>query len=232
MSSEKAGFADSLMTAVKDNPMAAALIGGGLLWLMTGDDKMRTAARSFTAAVSPAMDAGAKAAQSAATVVERSPPTAPGLDDDARSGISSAMSGAAEKVKDRVNDGVAYAQETLGRAADPSAGKQAYEKAQSSLADVLERQPLLLGAVGVAIGAAVAGAIRVTELENEAMGKFSSDLKEDIGTRSGAVVQSLQEASDTLKSEFADIGAEALDRGKQAGLGAIDAARGATNPSR
>jgi hypothetical protein len=240
MSSEKPGFVDSLVTAAKDNPVAAALVGGGLLWLMTGDEKMRTAVKSFTAAMTPARDFSAKAAQSGASVFETSPPTAPDLDDEtheatgamrkAAGAASDAVSDTAEKLKARLNDGVAYAQETLSGIADTSAGKQAYEKAQSSLAAALERQPLLLGAVGLAIGAAVAGAFKVTALESETMGKLSDDVKNDLGMRTEAVVQSLREASDTVKAEFADLGTEALDRARQAGLDAVEVAKEAAKP--
>jgi hypothetical protein len=141
-----------------------------------------------------------------------------------------AISGTAEKVKGSLNEGVAYAQDALSEIADSSAAKQAYEKAQSSLASAFERQPLLLGAVGVAIGAAVAGAFQVTALESETMGPLSDDLKNDLGKRTEAVAQSVREASDTVKAEFADLGNEALDRARQAGLDAVDAAREAAKP--
>lgn len=237
MSSEKPGFVDSLLVAAKDNPLAAALVGGGLLWLITGDEKMRTAAKSFTAAMAPAKDLGAKAAQSAASVFETSPPTAPDLDDEtheragamrkAAGAASDAVSNTAEKVKGRLNDGIASAQDTLSGIADSSAGKQTYEKARSSLAGAFERQPLLLGAVGIAIGSAVAGAFRVTALESETMGRLSDDVKNDFGRRTQAVAQSLREASDTVKAEFTDLGDEALDRVRQTGIDAVDAAKGA-----
>ncbi|MDI3562465.1 hypothetical protein [Bradyrhizobium sp. Arg816] len=237
MSSEKPGFVDSLLAAAKDNPLAAALVGGGLLWLITGDEKMRTAAKSFTAAMAPAKDLGAKAAQSAASVFETSPPTAPDLDDEAHEtagamrkaagAASDAVSNTAEKVKGRLNDGIASAQETLSGIADSSAGKQTYEKARSSLAGAFERQPLLLGAVGIAIGSAVAGAFRVTALESETMGRLSDDVKNDFGRRTQALAQSLREASDTVRAEFTDLGDEALDRVRQTGMDAVDAAKGA-----
>jgi hypothetical protein len=143
---------------------------------------------------------------------------------------SDAVSDSAANVRQRLNEGVAYAQEALSGIADSSAGKQAYEKAQSSLAVTLERQPLLLGAVGLAIGAAVAGAFRVTVPETETMGKLSDDLKNDLRSRTEAVSQSLREASDTVKAEFTDLGSEALDRARQAGLDAVDAARKAAKP--
>jgi hypothetical protein len=239
MSREKIGFVDGLVAAAKDNPAAAVLIGGGALWLLTGNEKMKSAARSMTSAVSLATDLGARAAQSAASVLESSPPTAPELDDEGShigetvrraAGVASdAMSKTANRVKAGLDGGVAYVQENLGKMADPLPGKQAYEKAQSSLASALERQPLLLGAVGLAIGAAIAGAFRISDLENEVVGKFSDEVKSDLNARTDAVARSVREASDTLKAEFSDVGAEALDLAKQTGLdAAVDAAREAS----
>ena len=48
MRSTQAGFFDSLVTAVRDNPLAAALIGGGAFWLLAGDEKLKSATRSAT----------------------------------------------------------------------------------------------------------------------------------------------------------------------------------------
>jgi hypothetical protein len=132
------------------------------------------------------------------------------------------MSGAADKIRDRLDEGVAYARENLGKRGP---GKESLAKAQSSLADMLERQPLVLGAIGLAIGATVAGAFQTSDLENEWIGDLSDDVKADLNTRAGAVSQSLREASDTLNAELGDTGAEAIDRVKQAGMDAADAAR-------
>jgi hypothetical protein len=238
MSSEKTGFVDSLVTAVRDNPLAAVLVGGGAFWLWAGNEKMKSAAISMTSVVSPASDLGAKAAQSSASVFERAPPTVPELDEEnshvgeplrkAAGAASDAMSKTANTIRDSLDEGVAYARENLGKVAEPLPGRHAYEKAQSSLADALERQPLLLGAVGLAIGAAVAGAFRISDLENQVVGKLSDEVKSDLNSRTDAVTQSVREASDTLTEEFSEIGAEALDRAKQASLDAVDAAREAS----
>ncbi|MGO4513531.1 hypothetical protein AB4Z51_41845 [Bradyrhizobium sp. 2TAF36] len=88
----------------------------------------------------------------------------------------------------------------------------------------LERQPLVLGIVGMAIGAAVAGAFRASEMENEYIGKVADDVKADLNRRAGAVSQALREASDTVVAEVGDKGAEALDRVKQVGMDAAEAA--------
>ena len=37
------GFLDGLTSAARDNPVAAALIGGGALWLLMDNDKLKGA---------------------------------------------------------------------------------------------------------------------------------------------------------------------------------------------
>jgi hypothetical protein len=200
---------------------------------LAGDEKLKSAARSATAAASPTLDMGVRNVRAAASGLQRTkaPPMAPEMYHegsfhvgetlrDAGSAASSAMSGAADQIKDRFDDGVAYARENLGKP-----GKEALTKAQSSLADLFERQPLILGVVGLAVGAAIAGAFRTSGLEDEWMGELSDDVKADLNTRAGAVSQSLRKASDTVKAELSDTAAEAVDRVKQTGMDAADAAR-------
>jgi hypothetical protein len=234
MNSTQSGFFESLVSAVRENPVAAALIGGGALWLLIGDEKLKSVANSATAAASSAAEAGTRNLREAASKFQTA--AAPELDHEgsfrvgetlreAGTAASDAMSGTADKIRDRFDEGVAYARKNFSKVGNPLPGKEAFAKAQSSLADVLDRQPLVLGAVGLAIGAAVAGAFRTSDLENELVGELSDDMKADLNTRVGAVSQSLREASDTLKAEVSGIGAEAVDRAKQAGMDAADAAR-------
>jgi hypothetical protein len=144
---------------------------------------------------------------------------------NARTAASDAMSGAAETMNERLDEGMAGAREMFDRLGQALPKKETLRQAQSSLSDLLERQPLVLGAVGLVIGATVAGALAKSSLEDEWVGDLSDGLKADLKERAGAVSQSAQEASDTLKAEFADAGAEYADRVQQAGRDAFDASR-------
>ena len=66
MSGTPSSFVDGLTAAVRENPLAAALIGGGALWLLIGNDKLKNAASSLTAAAAPLADAGMRGQRAAA----------------------------------------------------------------------------------------------------------------------------------------------------------------------
>ena len=233
-------FVDGLTAAVRDNPLAAALIGGGALWLLIGNDKLKNAASSLTAAAAPLADAGMRGQRAAASKFEDSynsvrDRTSRMQDEasrdfgervrNARSAASDVMSDVADTMSDRFDEGVTGAREVWERLGGAVPKRETLAQAQSSLSDLLERQPLVLGAVGLAIGATVAGALAKSSLEDGWVGDLSDSLKADLSTRAGAVSQSVREASDTLKAEFEDAGAEYVDRVKQAGRDAMDAAR-------
>ena len=240
MNGSQGSFIDGLTAAARENPLAAALIGGGALWLLIGSDKLKNAAGSITSATAPIADLGARAQTSAFSSWEDSYGSmrnrASRMQDEAshtvnetvskaRTAASDAMSGAAETMSERFDEGMAGAREMFDRVGRALPRKETLRQAQSSLSDLLERQPLVLGAVGLAIGATVAGALAKSSLEDEWVGDLSDGLKADLKERAGAVSQSVREASDTLKAEFADAGAEYADRVQQAGRDALDAGR-------
>ena len=235
MSSTQGSFVDSVVAAARENPIAAALIGGGALWLLIGNDKLKSAASSAAAATAfSSSDTEMRKHRSAGSGYQATsaPPTAPEIDHEgsfrvgdglrqAGSTASHAASKAADELKDRFDESAAYARENLSKLGEMLPGK---ERLSSSLSDMLERQPLVLGAVGLAIGAAVAGAFRTFDVENEWVGEISDSVKEDLKERASAVSQGAREATDTLKNEIKDAGAETIDRIKQAGMDAAQAA--------
>lgn len=240
MTGSQGSFIDGLAAAARENPLAAALIGGGALWLLIGSDKLKNAAGSVTSAAAPLSDLGARAQRSAASawddtygaVRDRTSSmqndASRGINEavgNARTAASDAVSGAAETMGERFDESIAGARELFDRVGQALPRKETLRQAQSSLSDLLERQPLVLGAVGLAIGATVAGALAKSSLEDEWVGNLSDGMKADLKERAGAVSQSIREASDTLKAEFADVGAEYADRVQQAGQDALEAGR-------
>ena len=237
MTNTQGSFVDSGVMAARENPLAAALIGGGALWLLIGNEKLKSAAGLASTTAFPYSDAAARRQRSSRSSYEATPapPTAPEMDHEGSFGLgetlhrastatSDAMSKAADQIKDRFDEGTAYARDNFSKLRGTLPGEETFSRAQSSLADLLERQPLVLGAIGLAVGAAVAGAFRASDLENEWVGEYSDSVKEDWNERAGAVSQSVGEAADTLKNEIKDAGTEAFDKVKQAGIDAAAAA--------
>ena len=240
MSNSRGSFLDGLTAAARENPLAAALIGGGALWLLIGGDKLKNAAGSVTSAAGPLTDLGARAQRSADATWDDTYSSvrnrASRMQDEASRGInetvrnarmaaSDAMAGAKESVSGQFDQGVAGAREIFDRFGQTLPSKETMTRMQSSLSDLLEGQPLVLGAVGLAIGATVAGAFGRSSLEDNWVGELSDDLKADLKERAGAVSQSAREASDTLQAELGDAGAEFADRVQQAGRDALAAGR-------
>ncbi|MCK1542376.1 hypothetical protein IVA98_22535 [Bradyrhizobium sp. 160] len=236
MSSAQTGFFDSLLAAARENPLSAALIGGGALWLLVGDEKLKGAAQSAANVASGVVDSGASNLRAAASGLQRTaaPPTAPEMDHEggvagnsreAAQTPTESMSEAVDGVRDRFDEGVAYAREQFAKMGNPLPGGDTLTKVQSSLGDLMERQPLVIGAIGLAIGAALAGAFRTTQTEDDYIGGVSDEVKNDLSRRGTAVSKALREAADTIAAEASDIGAEAVDRMKQAGTDAAHAAK-------
>jgi hypothetical protein len=236
MSHARSEFFDSLTAAIKDNPLAATLVGGGALWLLARNGKMRKVTDTMRSAVSAAAERSADAALSVASAFEREPPVSSSLDEPSRIGealrnaantASEAVSETPHTAKETFDINVSNVRDGLGNLTDlfPS-----YERVQSSLTAAFERQPLLIGVAGAVVGATIGGAFSMSRIENETVGTLSDELKSDLAARKDSVQESLGEASDTLKAEFSDIGAEAFDRAKQAGLDAMDAVRETVKP--
>ena len=246
MRNTQTDFVEALKAAARENPLAAGLIAGGALWLLIGNDRLKGAVSSAAAAASSTVDLGSRNLRAAGSKFETTsaPPTVPEMDgqsriqetfrqarstaSDAMSGAVDQISGVADSMRDRLDEGVAYARENFSKMSSPLPDRDTLERARSSLSDVFERQPLVLGAIGLAIGAAVAGAFQTSEIENELVGELSDTVKEDLSTRSEAVAQNVREGVNTLRSEISNAGAESIDRLKQAGRDALDVARETT----
>ena len=179
-------FVSGLQDAIRQNPVSAALIGMGVLWMFTGGAKLSTA----TALLSPAARAAANsigsgveastAAVGAVTESVRSVGSrvADGLRNtlsDSAASVSETATEAYDAAKDAVSDSTSSAQTTRNAQARDAAGLA--RVVQDNLKDTFERQPLLLGAIGIAIGAGMAAGLPTTQTETEFAGDAADRVK-------------------------------------------------------
>jgi hypothetical protein len=146
------GFADRLYDAAAENPVAAALVGMGLVWLFASGSSSESpgASTAVPPAASTIADKGKRAAEA---VVDASGSVA----SRTREAAAELASTAGEKVSEMAG----------------SAHRRQIAPMQRDIADFFERQPLAVGAVGLAIGAAIGSVFRTTTAEAEALGSAS-----------------------------------------------------------
>ena len=74
----------------------------------------------------------------------------------------------------------------------PSMGasnSRVFAAAQSNIADLLDRQPLALGVIGLGVGAAMAAALPSTAVEADLLGQASADLQAQARVVAGDVTE-------------------------------------------
>jgi hypothetical protein len=207
-------FVSALQDAVRENPISAALIGMGVLWLFTGGSSTslfggggrKSIFRSHSEPVSGAVsdvgssvrrlaESGAEAASQVAGAV-RQDSGAVG-DAASRTGAQAADAlstayGAATGIASQSTDAIANATGTTAMAVQKTA--QWGSTVQQNLSDLFERQPLVVGAVGLAIGAGIAASIRTTEAEKRSFGN-ASDFVRDTMTQKAAEAKEMADAA-------------------------------------
>jgi hypothetical protein len=177
VSEKGSDFIQDLGDAVRKNPLPAALIGMGVLWLFAGSR--------------PAESVGDFARSSG---LDRIPDAAGYAADAARSTLRSGTDAVGERVasaKDVVKDGVVdaldstrYGREYADTASEyvtsiPGSSAEIFDAVRSNLTDLFKAQPLALGAIGMAIGAGIAAALPATEIEADYLGETSDTVRKN-----------------------------------------------------
>jgi hypothetical protein len=208
ISEQGANFIRDLGEAARQNPISAALIGMGVFWMLSGrgtaGERVREMARRSHLDRIP--DAAGDAFDAAGSTL--------------KSGVESmrtSLSSAAE----RVQDGAAAVidnQSRLGREqadmvseyAGSIPGSEMMENARSNLTELFRTQPLALGAVGLAIGAGIAAALPLTEVETDYLGETSDAFKE---RAQALVAEQASRAAAAAESGFSAAAEEARNQG-------------------
>jgi hypothetical protein len=188
-------FIQDLGDAARQNPVSAALVGMGVLWLFT---RGGTAGR-----VGDLLNR---------TGLDRAPAFGRETLDTVRSGVTSAAGAAADTARsslDAVRErGTAGVDQISDFARDMPT--EVFNNARDNLSELFRTQPLALGAIGLAIGAGIAAALPKSELENAYLGEVSDQLKSKAADLAGEQL----DTAVTLASDVVDAAsAEAQKQG-------------------
>ena len=184
-------FGQDLIKAAQDNPIPAALIGMGVLWWFSGGSQTSLSGANLAATDGSALQGVSRVASR----IAKSGKSAIAAASDAATDAGAGLADASSRAHASAGDGISSAAETAQR----------YGFAmQRDLADLLERRPLALGAIGLCLGIVAATAFPVTEAENEMFGATSDSLREQAKTM-------VSDGADAA-SDFADSVAQAAGR--------------------
>ena len=170
-------FVRDLGDAARKNPISAALIGMGVVWLLTGG---RTAERVGDLVRGAGFD---RIPDAAGNALDAARSTLRSGSDSIGNGVSSATETLREAGAAGLDRVARTGSDAAGAAYDyaqniPDAGGALFSTARQNLSELFRAQPLALGAVGLAIGAGIAAALPATDLEAEYFGEASDNFKE------------------------------------------------------
>lgn len=242
-----AEFTRNLGRQVRDNPLPVALIGAGIGWLLVADRNGRRAPLPAHAHAStdegPGLGERVREAASSAYrgVRERAESAYEGTSSvygsvsDTTSGIahgvgetvhhlgeraSRLVGGTRERVAGLGSSASAYADEVGRMQRDITAG----------VARLIDEQPLVLGAVGLALGAAIAAVLPATTAERRAFGEASDRLRGRAGDVAREGYQQVRQSASEVVSEVRE--AATAPRGDDRSGGEERSDRPATPPTR
>jgi hypothetical protein len=179
-------FVQDLRDAAARNPVSAALIGMGVLWMLTGAKSPAEAGNALRSAGFDRMPEALDNVRSGLKESAGSVRDASTLDDVRERGASTL-------------DNVAY----YGRGMlEPGA---VFDTARDGLSELFRAQPLALGAVGLAIGAGIAAALPKTDVEDAYLGEVSQSVKTQAAEIAGQQVEKVTTlASDVVEAASAE----------------------------
>jgi hypothetical protein len=221
----KRAYLDDVNGAIRENPLAAGLIGLGLIGMFVSRRKL-----GRMAAPIPGL------AKSAATGMGN---VAGSGMDQLRGGASAAVD-AAESAKESIVETTkrfasALAPDHRGdyysSASSPEQWSAPFQSSnvdfgplRQKVTDACEQQPLLIGMAGLAVGAAVAAAFKPTELERDFLGDSAASLREQASAAIAEAKSRAARAAEAMQDEAAAQGFTASNAKAQAKAAAQKAA--------
>jgi hypothetical protein len=206
-------FVSGLQDAVRQNPVSAALVGMGLLWMFTGGNRLSTAAAFFPAVAKGAAAGAADGLLRTAGVVSAAGEGVKSLGERFVDGVRDTLSEATAATGDAATRSVEGVKSVAAQSAaqlrsttaEIGAADYGVGQLQQNLKQTFERQPLLLGAIGLAIGAGMASAFAATQFEKDAVGetaeRVTDQLKEMATTQVDRATAAAERTVEAIKDE-------------------------------
>lgn len=196
-------FATALQDAVRENPISAALVGMGVLWMFMGGSNTSLFGGAGRKSIFRTAMQGADRMQGAVRDAAENANSIADVFQKASAGATDAVSsvyGAATDGASRTVEAISDATKATATAMQDT-GAQFGSTVQQNLSDLFERQPLLLGAVGLAIGAGIASSIPITEAEKNVMGQASGLIRDTVLEKVAHVKDMADVALNEVKSQ-------------------------------
>lgn len=214
-------FARNLGRSVTDNPLPLLLIGTGIAWLMTSSNGRPQAGPSVDQLASTGRDAAQRAGEwmqdssdgssgRMDDMADRMGDMAEGARDTTNAAVDR-MRGAAQGVGSKMSE---YADSAKGLAGSAKNLASSARSNAQNLGDQMQRtwnsladdQPLVLGAMGLALGALLGAGLPSTRTENRLMGDASDALKGEVKKEAAHQYEKAKdvaaEASKTVQDEM------------------------------
>jgi len=211
-SSSSEGVTDWLSTNIRERPEAFLLMAAGVALMMT----------NTRVGLSDLWSSGPKSARMGSSGRNSSSPSS------SSSSMTSRVSEGIDDLREAAGD---YSQRARDYMSDTTEhltqqSSEIYEKARSTMQEninwMLEEQPLVLGAIGLAAGAVIGAMLPETEMENRTLGSARDELAETAKNMA-------QERVDALKSMAGDVSekvGQVMSSGGQANQGSQQSSSG------
>ncbi len=191
-----ADFGSNLSRSVRENPIPVALLGIGLAWLMMGgqhNSRMRRYAQppEYDAAEDSSVTSlGARAGETGERIRQRS------------AEMSARAREAVGQVRERMGATTDSARAHLSDLGNRS--RATYERARGNVNHAIEDQPLVVGAVGLAVGAMLGASLPRTRQEDEWMGETRDRMVDSAKQSAREQVEAVKQASSATSGNGQD----------------------------
>lgn len=222
-----ADFGSNLGNAVRNNPVPVALVGIGLAWLAASGQNPRYPMRrhgvyegegDYASASGTEMEGGDSQAEGsmhkAASQVSETKQRLAGKASELGHRISektSALTGRARHAGSRMHDSADSARARMGELSHRS--QERYYRTRDNFSRMVDEQPLMLGVLGMALGAALGAAFPTTRREDELMGRTRDDMleraKETGRQQAETLKESARHVADTTRQEADRVASQA-----------------------